>query len=117
MAFADFFKKVISTGKGLYEQAKVLAPAVFAGVRKGIVIGKEAIKVGKNVLEAIKDVPLIGKYAQNILGSQYVGKAEKALETAGHVTDVVEDRGKRVVAAFGGNANPSDNFSFPMRAR
>ena len=64
---------------------------MFAGVKKGIIIGKDVIRVGKSISNEVKDVPVIGSYANQILNHPYTAETEKTLNTAGNVTGIIDE--------------------------
>jgi len=98
--FSSLFDKVASIGTKIWDTAKVVGPAVFQGVKKGIAVGKEVVKIGKGVLNAVASVPVIGAYARDLLGAPIVDTVDNVLNTAGQVTDAIEKVAPIVQQAF-----------------
>lgn len=89
-----FFQRALqAVGKGAkkaYNFVKQVAPAVNQGIKKGIAVGREVIKVGREVAQKLNDVPVVGAYAQTLANNPLVNSVDNALASAEKVREIAE---------------------------
>ena len=94
MGFFDFIgnavRKVQDFGASVVDKVKTLAPAVFNGVKRGIVFGKQALELGKQTLNNLRSVPYLGEIAAGLADSPLIPVAEKALDTGDKLVEAVD---------------------------
>lgn len=83
MGFLDsFFNKVSSVGQNLFNGAKRIGAGAYSGVKKGLEFGKNVISTSRDIANSIRNIPVLGQIANQLVNNPIVTTAEQGIDTA-----------------------------------
>jgi hypothetical protein len=94
--FGRAFEAVKQVGRGIISGVKEALPGIQSGIKKGVVIGREILDVGKDVYRNLKEIPVVGDKLATADAPIQAG-----FKLAGDVLDTVDDAERLVDKGVG----------------